>query len=97
MPTVQGLPPVNYTPHPEATSRPAGGPDFQQTLRSVFDTALVTDAQATSRIESFATGSPGALHETAIAASKAEIAFRLLMSVRNRLLESYREVMRMGM
>jgi len=77
--------------------RPASGPGFSDTLRALVETAASTDAQAGARIDRFATGAPGELHETAISVTKAEIAFRLLMSVRNRLLESYREVMRMGM
>lgn len=97
MPVIHGLPPVSYAPTPENAARPTPGPDFVDTLRSLVDGATTTEAHASARTGSFADASPGALHETAIAASKAEIAFRLLMSVRNRLLESYREVMRMGM
>jgi flagellar hook-basal body complex protein FliE len=82
--------------HPEAAPRPAA-PGFSDTLHGLLKTAGGVEAQAAAHVDRFAVAAPGELHETAIAVSKAEIAFRLLMSVRNRLLESYREVMRMGM
>jgi len=82
---------------PEATTRPVTGPSFSDTLGSLVRSASARDAQAAAHVDRFVTGGPGELHETAIAASKAEIAFRLMMSVRNRLIETYREVMRMGM
>jgi flagellar hook-basal body complex protein FliE len=38
----------------------------------------------------------GALHETMIAVEKADISFKMLMQVRNKVLEAYKEVMRMN-
>ena len=96
MQPLHGLPPA-LPPGPASGPRPVSGPGFSETLRALVETAAGTEAQAAARIDRFAVGAPGELHETAIAVRKAEIAFRLLMSVRNRLLESYREVMRMGM
>ena len=36
------------------------------------------------------------IHETMIALQKADISMRLLLTVRNKVLEAYREIMRMG-
>ena len=36
------------------------------------------------------------IHETMISIEKADIAFRLMMKVRNKILEAYKEVMRMN-
>jgi len=35
------------------------------------------------------------LHETMIAMEKADISFRLMMGVRNKIIEAYQEIMRM--
>lgn len=43
----------------------------------------------------FATGETNNIHETMLAAERANIALRLVGSVRNRLLEAYQEIMRM--
>lgn len=42
-----------------------------------------------------ASGKNGNLHETMLAVSTAELAFNLMVQVRNRALEAYQEVMRM--
>ena len=93
---IHGLPSPLPIPS-EAAARPAPGAPFAEVLGSIVRSASASDAEAMAHVDRFVSGGAGELHETAIAASKAEIAFRLMMSVRNRLLESYREVMRMGM
>ena len=45
---------------------------------------------------SFAAGQQNNIHETLLAAERANIAFRLVGSIRNRMLEAYSEVMRMN-
>jgi flagellar hook-basal body complex protein FliE len=93
---IHGLPAPIPAPS-ESALRPAPGAAFGEVLGSVVRSAVARDSEALAHVDRFVSGGPGELHETAIAASKAEIAFRLMMSVRNRLLETYREVMRMGM
>jgi flagellar hook-basal body complex protein FliE len=96
MAAVHGIGPLPQA-LPGTGPRASSGPGFADTLRAFVESTSGVDAQAQAQVGRFVAAGPGELHETAIAASKAEIAFRLLMSVRNRLLESYREVMRMGM
>lgn len=81
---------------PGAGTAAAGAPGFADTLRDLVADAAARQAEAGARVERFAGAGPGELHEIAIAGSKAEIAFRLLVSVRNKLIDAYREVMRMG-
>ena len=47
-------------------------------------------------VEDFATGKHNDIHGTMLAVEKAQISMKLLGSVRNKALEAYREVMRMG-
>ncbi len=51
---------------------------------------------ADKAIEELATGEAKSIHETMIALEKAEISFKLMLQVRNKILEAYNEVMRMN-
>ena len=55
--------------------------------------ALQDKAQAMTK--SLATGETKSLHEVMISMTEAELSFKMMMEVRNRLLEAYQEVMRM--
>lgn len=68
------------------------GVSFGEILRQM----LRTEGTAQHAVEQYATGKSQNLHETMIALEKADISFSLLVSVRNKLLEAYREVMRMS-
>ena len=51
--------------------------------------------QADQAIQDLAHGSDVDIHTTMIALEKAEVSFKLMMQVRNKLLEAYREIIRM--
>ena len=51
--------------------------------------------QADVAIQDFITGDTRNIHETMLAVGKADLAFRLTMQVRNKMVEAYQEVMRM--
>jgi len=57
----------------------------------------VNDAQlaADGAVEKLQTGESRNLHEVMISLEKADISMRLLMQVRNKVIEAYQEVMRM--
>ena len=76
-------------------SAPAGA-DFAKELKSFV--GEVNDYQKIAEVKSdnFATGKSNDIHGTMIAVEQAEISLRLLGNVRNRMVEMYREVMRMG-
>jgi flagellar hook-basal body complex protein FliE len=46
-------------------------------------------------VKDYASGEMTDIHQVMIAAEEANLSFQLLMEVRNRLVESYREIMRM--
>ena len=50
---------------------------------------------ADQKIEDLATGKSSNLHETMIAVEKADIALRLMVQVRNKMIDAYQEVMKM--
>ena len=70
--------------------------NFAETLQSAV--REVDEMQKTSEQAQvdLATGEPVDLHDVLIKVEEAEIAFRTMMTVRNKLVDAYREVMRMG-
>lgn len=72
------------------------GTSFGERLREVATSADERSRNAEVMANDYAAGQQNDLHGTMIAGAQADISFRLLASVRNRCLEAYREVMRMG-
>jgi len=70
------------------------GPTFAETLSESLNKVNTLQKEADKAIEDFVVGKTGNIHETMIAVSKADIAFRLTMQVRNKIVEAYQEVMR---
>ena len=70
------------------------GASFADTLSESLGKVNDLQKKADKAIEDFATGKTRNIHETMIAVNKADIAFRLTMQVRNKIVEAYQEVMR---
>lgn len=79
---------VSSTP---AARGPGFGDALAQAVRSVEASQLEADRQSSA----LAAGG-GNLHETALALEKADVAMRLMVKTRNKLVEAYQEVMRMS-
>jgi len=96
--SLKGLQGVGAPTKP-AQSNPADGADggvsFADTLSESLQKVNDLQKQADTAIEDFAAGKTGNIHETMIAVGKADLAFRLTMQVRNKIVEAYQEVMRM--
>ena len=73
--------------------------DAQGSFRKMLQTSIAEVNQlqkaADTSIEQLVAGKSRNLHETMIAMEKADISFRLMMEVRNKIIEAYNEVMRM--
>ncbi len=102
--------PINPTPLPNLLERvdrpspvPSIGPAQADTTESfsdrVSDMIESTDAsqrEAQGVSDAFADGKNNDIHGTMVSLAKADIQLRLLGSVRNKLVDAYREIMRMG-
>ncbi|VAX24049.1 Flagellar hook-basal body complex protein FliE [hydrothermal vent metagenome] len=71
-----------------------GEGDFGAVLGDALKEVNQMQLDADKAIEDLVTGKSKNLHETMITLSKAEIAFKLTMQVRNKVMEAYQEVMR---
>jgi flagellar hook-basal body complex protein FliE len=82
---------------PGAASQPAttGGPSFGGVLKDSLAQVNQLQRSADQAITDLATGGPTSLHDTMIALEKADLSFRLMMQVRNKIVEAYQEVLRM--
>ena len=67
------------------------GESLVESLENVNDLQL----KAYKTAEDLATGKTQSIHETMLALSKADTAFRLAMQVRNKVVEAHQEIMRM--
>ncbi|MDR2405877.1 MAG: flagellar hook-basal body complex protein FliE [Deltaproteobacteria bacterium] len=72
-------------------------PGFAEHLKATFVKTNDMQFQAKSAMEELSTGRSGNIHETLISMSKAETSFKMLMQVRNKVLNAYQEIQRMQM
>lgn len=72
------------------------GVDFTSKLREVLNEANATQVKAETAAQDYASGKQNDLHGTMITMAQADVNLRLVANVRNRVIEAYREVMRMG-
>ena len=72
-----------------------GGKSFSETLTQSLNEVNSLQHEADEAIENFVAGKSQGIHETMIAVNKADLAFRITMQVRNKIVEAYQEVLRM--
>lgn len=86
------LPPVGPAGAPQpGPAAPAGG-DFAGQLREQLEQVSRMQAEADAGIHNVLTGRSDNITEVLTAARKAEIAFSLLLEIRNKLVDAYSEL-----
>lgn len=85
----------SLAPSPMAPIRPdaATGRSFESWLQNVDQNIRLAESQ----VQALALGETDNLHQVMIAVSKARTGFELAVQVRNRLVEGYQEILRMGL
>lgn len=78
------------------TSQVGSGPSFSERLKEVVNGADEIQKTSDKMSTDFAEGNSYDIHGTMIALQRADISLRFVSNIRNRVLEAYREVMRMG-
>jgi flagellar hook-basal body complex protein FliE len=79
-------------PHANAAARP----DFAQALGKVVDTVSRNQAEASKMAEAFERGDRSAnLAQVMMAMQKAQVSFKALTEVRNRLVQAYQDIQNM--
>ncbi|MBI5815131.1 MAG: flagellar hook-basal body complex protein FliE [Nitrospinae bacterium] len=75
----------------------ADGGKFANTLSDAIKEVNDMQINADKAIEDLVTGKSKNIHETMITLSKAEVAMKLTLQVRNKVIEAYKEVMNTSM
>ena len=73
----------------------ATGPAFGDTLAEAVGRVDHAQKTADAHVEAFVAGETENAHEVMIAMNQAELHFKLMTEVRNKLLDGYQEIMRM--
>ncbi len=71
------------------------GAGFKETISNYVNEVNDLQVKAGESIENFATGKVENVHEVMIAMSKAEVSFKFMMETRNKLVDAYKEIMKM--
>ena len=79
---------------PVATAKPQGE-GFLETLRGALEDVDHLQGQAQTQVSQMLSGNGLDVHKAMIAVEKADLAFQLMLQVRNKIVQAYQEVARM--
>jgi flagellar hook-basal body complex protein FliE len=74
-----------------------GRKDFENILGDSIKQANNLQLNANRAIEELATGKNANVHETMIAIEKATVSFQMMMQVRNKIIDAYKEIIKTSM
>ena len=84
------------TQYPVIDSKaPSGEVPFADMVKGLIKDTDQQQIQAQDGVRQLVTGEADSIHDVVLTTSRADLAFRLMMEIRNRLIASYQEVMRM--
>jgi flagellar hook-basal body complex protein FliE len=92
---IPGLPPISPSvpPSPTAPSGASGQPGtFSNTLKGAMQQVDQLDRDSQGQVTDLLQGNRQDIHNVMIAVEKADIAFELMMQVRNKIVSAYQEV-----
>lgn len=96
LPAVHGLSNPNHVqPSGNAVTEKSNDASFQNTIRGLLEKANKPHVDANAAFSELVTGKTDNLHNVVLSVAKADMSFRLLLELRNRLTEAYQEIMRM--
>ena len=71
------------------------GPSFSDVLKKTIEDVSGLEQEADKAIAALASGKSDNLHEAMIALQKADLSFKAMMEIRDKLINAYKEIMRM--
>ncbi|MGB6044915.1 MAG: flagellar hook-basal body complex protein FliE [Pirellulales bacterium] len=72
-----------------------GSVPFVQTISELLGEANANQVSADQSINDLVTGRTDNAHDVVLSLAKADLSFRMVLEIRNRLIEAYQEVLRM--
>jgi flagellar hook-basal body complex protein FliE len=76
-------------------SLPDAGTTFSDVLRDSVDKVNLYQTQADTAVKELVAGKNKNIHETMLTIERADTSLKLMMQVRNKILDAYKEIMRM--
>ena len=88
---------TGFTDGPGSLPRPkeSSGTGFSDTLKEAINEVDASQKEADRQITSFVAGEQENVHDVMIAMNEAKLSFQLMTEVRNKMLDTYQELMRM--
>lgn len=78
-----------------ASPSPGGDTGFRGVMDRLVQSVTGPQLEADQMVQGLAMGTNDQLHQVLLSVAKADLAFRLMLEVRNRLTEAYQEIQRM--
>ncbi len=100
IPQVPSLNPISGSSNSgqgSGAAAPEGGVAFGDLLKQALHEVNQVSAQADTEARNLMTGDSADMHSAMLAVQKADLSFQMMMAVRSKLIDAYREVMRMQM
>ncbi len=73
----------------------AGGTDFSNVLKNAVNQVSTVQNDAQSQVNTLMTGGTGDMSKVMISVEKADVAFQLMMQVRNKIVSAYQDIEKM--
>ncbi len=89
-----GIDPMGKSQGKEKSEK-SQGPEFNEVLKNAIKEVSGLEKKADAAVQDLVSGGETNIHEAMIALQKADISFKVLMEVRDKILSAYKEVMRM--
>jgi len=87
---------LNGMPSPEAHGlSPGSGNTFSDVLRKSVENVNQFQVEADQAVKEMVAGRNKNIHETMLAVERADVSLKLMMQVRNKIIDAYKEIMRM--
>ena len=85
-----------FRPISEATQQTGGSKaPFADLIREFVADTNASQADAQNSVKDMISGDVNNIHDVVMTASQAQLSFKLMMEIRNRLISSYQEIIRM--
>lgn len=99
---LNGLPPIAplgdaLRPGTQGPGGAPGEPSFGDLLKEALQEVNQAQSAAEGEARNLMTGDGADMHSAILAVQKADVSFQMMMAVRSKLIDAYREVMRMPM
>ncbi len=85
---------LSTIPSPSDSSSQPTGASFSDILKNALDGVNNAQHQANTAVEQALSGESTDVHETMVALQKADTSLKMMLEVRNKLLEAYQEVIK---